>query len=59
MPREEIDNTPGKEGGSKYVRRDDEGQFTEDQTSAGRSVARDKQIDAENEAKKGDKDRGD
>lgn len=59
MPREEIDTTPGKEGGSKYVRRDDEGQFTEDQTSAGRSVARDKQIDAENEAKKADKDRGD
>lgn len=59
MPREEIDTTPGKEGGSRYVRRDDQGQFTEDQVSSGRSVGRDKQVDAENEAKKGDKDRGD
>lgn len=59
MPREEIDTTPGKEGGSRYVRRDEKGQFGEDQTGAGRSVAQDKRVDAENEAKKGDKDRGD
>lgn len=59
MPREEIDTTPGKEGGTRYVRRDEAGQFTEDQTSAGRSVAQDRRIDAKNEAKKGDKDRGD
>ncbi|HET8569466.1 MAG TPA: hypothetical protein VFM93_10825 [Candidatus Limnocylindria bacterium] len=59
MPREETDTTPGKEGGTRYVRRDGKGQFTDDQTSAGRSNAQDRRIDAENEAKKGDKDRGD
>lgn len=59
MPREEIDTTPGKDGGSRYIRRDDKGQFTEDQVSAGRSVTQDKRADAKNEAKKGDKDRGD
>ena len=59
MPREEIDTTPGKEGGSRYVRRDKEGEFTGDQGSAGRSVAQDKRVDAEHEAKKGDKDQGD
>jgi len=59
MPREEIDTTPGKEGGTRYVRRDDQGQFTDDQVSAGKSVAQDKRVDAAHEAKKGDKDRGD
>lgn len=41
------------------MRRDDAGQFTDDQVSAGRSVAQDKRIDAKHEAKTGDKDRGD
>ncbi len=59
MPREEIDTTPGKDGGTRYIRRDDKGQFTDDQVSAGKSVAADKRIDAKNTAKKGDKDRGD
>ena len=57
--RERIDTTPGKPGGSRYVRRDKEGQFTEDQVSAGRSVAQDRRIDAKNQAPKGQKDRGD
>jgi hypothetical protein len=61
MPRkrERIDTTPGKAGGSRYVRRGDSGRFTSDQTSAGRSVARDKRIKAKNTAPKGMKDRGD
>lgn len=41
------------------MRRDDAGQFTDDQVSAGRSVAQVKRIDAKHEAKMGDKDRGD
>lgn len=41
------------------MRRDDAGQFTDDQVSAGRSVAQDKRIDAKHEAKTGDKDRDD
>lgn len=59
MPREEIDTTPGQPGGSRYIRRDKDGQFTDDQVSAGRSVAADKRVDAEHDAKKGDKDQGD
>ncbi len=59
MPREEIDTTPGKDGGSRYIRRDDKGQFTDDQVSAGKSVTADKRVSAKNTAKKGDKDRGD
>lgn len=59
MPREEIDTTPGKDGGSRYIRRDDKGQFTDDQVSAGKSVAADKRVEAKHSAKKGDKDRGD
>lgn len=59
MPREEIDTTPGKDGGSRYIRRDDKGQFTDDQVSAGKSVAADKRVDAKHSAKKGDKDKGD
>ena len=57
--RERIDTTPGREGGSRFVRRDEKGQFTTDQVSAGRSVAQDKRIDAKNKAPKGQKDRGD
>ena len=59
MPREEIDTTPDKPGGTRYIRRDKDGQFTEDQVDAGRSVAADKRVQAEHTAKKGDKDRGD
>jgi len=60
MPkRERVDTTPGKTGGSRYVRRDAAGHFTADQTSAGRSAAQDKRISATNKAPKGQKDRGD
>lgn len=56
--RERIDTTPGKAGGSRFVRRDG-GRFTSDQTSAGRSVAQDKRVKAKKTAPKGMKDRGD
>lgn len=57
--RERVDTTPGRAGGSRFIRRDERGQFTDDQSDAGRSVARDKRVDAEHRAPKGQKDRGD
>jgi hypothetical protein len=60
MPkRERVDTTPGKAGGSRFIRRGGEGQFTDDQSAAGRSVAQDKRVTAKNKAPKGQKDRGD
>lgn len=57
--RERLDPTPGKAGGSRFVRRDANGQFTADQSGTGRSVARDRQVKAKHRAPKGQKDRGD
>jgi hypothetical protein len=57
--RERVDTTPGRAGGSRFVRRNEKGQFTSDQVSAGRSVAQDRRIDAKTKAPKGQKDRGD
>jgi hypothetical protein len=57
--RERIDTTPGKAGGSRYVRRDSEGQFTTDQVSVGKSLAADRRVKATTKAPKGMKDRGD
>ena len=57
--RERVDTTPGKPGGSRFVRRDSAGQFTTDQVSAGKSIAQDKRIKAKRKAPKGQKDRGD
>jgi hypothetical protein len=57
--RTRIDTTPGKAGGSRFVRKNAAGQFTSDQVSAGRSVAQDKRVKAKTKAPKGQKDRGD
>ena len=57
--RERIDTTPGKQGGSRFVRREAGGKFGGGQTSAGRSVTQDKRTKAKNAAPKGMKDRGD
>lgn len=57
--RQRIDNTPGKPGGSRYVRRDALGRFTTDQVSVGRSQAADRRRKAQTKAPKGMKDRGD
>jgi hypothetical protein len=57
--RERIDTTPGKPGGSRFVRREAGGQFSAGQTTASRSVAQDKRTKAKNAAPKGMKDRGD
>lgn len=46
-------------GDKRYVRRDDEGQFTSDQTDVGRSSAADQRRHSSTPAKKGEGDRGD
>ena len=55
MPRELIDTGASK----RYVRRDDQGQFTDDQVSVGKSLAADQKRKAKTVAKKGEGDRGD
>lgn len=46
-------------GDKRYVRRDDKGQFTEDQTNVGRSSAADQRRHSDTPATKGQGDRGD
>lgn len=46
------------EGDKRYVRRDDEGRFTE-QDDVSRSLSQDQRKDAENETEAGQGDRGD
>lgn len=55
MPRETIDTGNSK----RYIRRDKDGQFTENQVSVGKSLAADRRVKAKTVAKKGDGDRGD
>ena len=57
--RERIDTNPGEPGGARFVRRDAEGHFTEDQVDVGRSLSADRDRDAKHSAPKGQKDRGD
>lgn len=53
--REKIDTGTD----SRYVRRDDDGQFTSDQVDVGRSSAADQRQDAQRESKPGQGDKGD
>ena len=53
--RELIEPTPGDK---RYARRDDEGQFSE-MVDVGKSLAQDQRREAQNEAPKGQGDRGD
>jgi len=53
--RELIDTGTSK----RYVRRDERGRFTSDQTAVGRSLAADRRRRAKNVAPKGQGDRGD
>jgi len=55
MPRERLDHPNDKE----YLRRDDQGQFTENQVKVGRSLARDRRQHAKTIVPKGQGDRGD
>ncbi len=47
------------EGDKRYVRRDENGQFTDSQDDVSRSLSQDQRRDAETESKKGQGDRGD
>lgn len=46
-------------GDSRYVRRDEEGKFTDDQTNVGKSSAADQRQDSSTPSKPGQGDRGD
>jgi hypothetical protein len=48
-----------KPGDKRYVRRDEKGHFTDEQSDVGRSLTEDRRKDAKNEAPKGQGDRGD
>ena len=47
------------EGDKRYVRRDEEGKFTDSQDDVGRSLSQDQKRDAKTESEKGQGDRGD
>ena len=47
------------EGDKRYVRRDDEGRFTDSQDDVGRSLSQDQKREAKTESEKGQGDRGD
>ena len=47
------------EGDKRYVRRNEQGEFTDSQDDVGRSLSQDQQKDAETETRKGQGDRGD
>ena len=47
------------DGDKRYVRRDDEGHFTEEQDDVSRSLSQDQRRQAETKSKKGHGDRGD
>jgi hypothetical protein len=54
--RELIEPNPGDK---RYVRRDENGRFTEDQVDVGRSLAADRRQHAKTKAKSGHGDEGD
>jgi hypothetical protein len=47
------------EGDKRYIRRDEEGKFTEEQDDVGRSLSQDRKREAKTESKPGQGDRGD
>ena len=47
------------EGDKRYVRRDEKGQFTDEQDDVSRSLSQDQRRDAETESERGQGDRGD
>ena len=58
MARERELIEPHK-GDKRYVRRDEQGRFTDDQVDVGRSLANDRKQHAKTKAKHGQGDRGD
>jgi hypothetical protein len=49
----------GEGSNARYVRRDEDGQFTSDQVNVGRSSAADQRQHSEHKSKKGHGDKGD
>ena len=47
------------DGDKRYVRRNEQGEFTDSQDDVGRSLSQDRRTHAETETKKGQGDRGD
>lgn len=47
------------EGDKRYIRRDEDGQFTEDQVDVGRSLSADQRSESDTVSRKGQGDRGD
>jgi hypothetical protein len=47
------------DGDKRYIRRDDQGQFTDDQVDVGRSLSADRRSQAKTVAEKGQGDKGD
>jgi hypothetical protein len=47
------------EGDKRYVRRDEQGRFTDDQVDVGKSLSQDRKHEAKTVAKKGQGDHGD
>jgi hypothetical protein len=58
MARERELIEPHK-GDKRYVRRDEQGRFTDDQVDVGKSLAADRKQHSETRAKRGQGDRGD
>jgi hypothetical protein len=54
--RERLDQANGPD---RYIRRDEQGQFTEDQVEVGKSISQDMQRKAKNKAPRGHGDQGD
>ena len=54
--REEITEASGEK---RFIRRDEQGHFTEDQVDVGRSLTADRRREAQHEAPRGQGDRGD
>ena len=59
MPERKRELIEPNEGDKRYIRRDDDGRFTEDQVDVGRSLSQDAQQHAKTESKPGQGDRGD
>ena len=59
MPDRKRELIEPTEGDKRYIRRDEEGKFTEDQVDVGRSLSQDRKQEAKADAKPGQGDKGD
>ena len=59
MPERKRERIEPNEGDSRYIRRDEQGRFTDDQVDVGRSLSQDRQREAQTKVKPGHGDKGD